>query len=69
MKVSIKDKDTNELNNFKGMYYNDQHETKYYEGGAHFKYKELIKKLESIADNKIINDNTNIIKQGTNYTY
>jgi hypothetical protein len=39
----------NELGEFKGIYYNDNHEQKYYEGGAHFKYKNLCGILEKIV--------------------
>ena len=31
--------------NYKGIFYNDEKEKKYYEGGAHFKYSDLVKKL------------------------
>ena len=33
----------------KGIYDNDDKEQQYYEGGAHFKYKELYKILEELA--------------------
>ena len=35
----------NFLNEYKGIFYKDNKEHKFYEGGAHFKYKELYKKL------------------------
>ena len=35
----------NFLNEYKGIFYKDNKERKLYEGGAHFKYKELYKKL------------------------
>ena len=42
-----------DVNNYKGVYFgNDSKEQKFYEGGAHFKYKELYKVLENIALNK-----------------
>ena len=34
----------NFLNEYKGIFYKDNKEHKFYEGGAHFKYKELYKK-------------------------
>jgi len=39
----------NNLTNFKGMYFNDTHEQKYYEGGAHFRYRDLCSRLEKIV--------------------
>ena len=38
------------LNDFKGLYYNDNQEQKYYEGGAHFKYTDLCNRLEIIVN-------------------
>jgi len=37
------------MEEYKGIYYNDDKEQQYYEGGAHFKYKELYKILEEFA--------------------
>lgn len=37
-----------DLFNYKGQYYNDEKEEKYYEGGAHFQYHDLYYKLEKI---------------------
>ena len=37
------------MNEYKGIYYNNDSEHQYYEGGAHFKYKELFKILEEIS--------------------
>jgi hypothetical protein len=37
------------MEEYKGIYYNDDKEQQYYEGGAHFKYKELYKILEELA--------------------
>lgn len=37
------------MEEYKGIYYNDDSEKQYYEGGAHFKYEELFKALESLA--------------------
>ena len=41
-----------DVNNYKGVYFgNDSNEQKFYEGGAHFKYRDLYKVLENIALN------------------
>jgi len=37
------------MEEYKGIYYNDNAEQIYYEGGAHFKYIELFKILEELA--------------------
>ena len=37
------------MEEYKGIYYKDDTEQKFYEGGAHFKYVELYKILEEIA--------------------
>ena len=37
------------MEDYKGIYYNDDKEQQYYEGGAHFKYKELYKILEELS--------------------
>ncbi len=34
--------------NYKGIYYNDNTEEQYYEGGAHFKYSDLFNRLEKV---------------------
>jgi len=34
--------------NYKGLFYNDQKQKHFYEGGAHFKYKHLVKALEEL---------------------
>jgi hypothetical protein len=36
--------------NYKGIYCGDDDEQKYYEGGAHFKYRELCFRLEQIVE-------------------
>ena len=36
------------MNNYKGLFYNEKTKKLYYEGGAHFKYKDLVKELEAI---------------------
>ena len=41
---------------FKGIYYKNKKPIKYYEGGAHFKYSDLVDaltKLENSKNNKI----------------
>ena len=37
------------MNEYKGIYYQDDTEQHFYEGGAHFKYKDLYTILESLA--------------------
>ena len=37
------------MEEYKGIYYNDNTEQQYYEGGAHFKYIELYRILEELA--------------------
>lgn len=37
------------MEEYKGIYYNENAEQPYYEGGAHFKYNELYEILEEIA--------------------
>ena len=37
------------MEEYKGIYYNDNAEQQYYEGGAHFKYIELYKILDEMA--------------------
>lgn len=36
------------MEEYKGIFYNDNSEKKYYEGGAHFKYKDLVRELTFI---------------------
>ena len=64
--------------NYKGIFYNDEKEKKYYEFGAHFKYKELVFELNKLIKEKettnsskqskenilIFVDNKNIIRVG-----
>ena len=54
---------------FKGIYYKNKKPIKYYEGGAHFKYSELVDaltKLENSKNNKIHSLQKNIkIKNDT----
>ena len=58
------------MDNYKGIYYNDSKEQKYFEGGAHFKYDKLFKALLSLGgiliDEHFYNpslDNKNNIKE------
>lgn len=37
------------MEEYKGIYYNENAEQNYYEGGAHFKYIELYQILDEIA--------------------
>ena len=59
----------NNRNDYKGIFYEDNSERKYYEGGAHFSYEALyqilknIKKQQSLNENKILNKEKEIIKQ------
>ena len=46
------------MENYKGIYYKDTKEQKYYEGGAHFKYKTLFNALLSLGG-LLIEDNKN----------
>ena len=34
--------------NYKGVFYNEETENKYYEGGAHFTFKDLCRRLEKL---------------------
>lgn len=39
------------MNEYKGIYYNDDaNEQQFYEGGAHFKYSDLCKRLEALVE-------------------
>ena len=38
----------NKMQEYKGIYYGDTNEQKFYEGGAHFKYIELYRRLEML---------------------
>ena len=37
-----------DIENYKGIYFGDENEQQYYEGGAHFKYKDLYNILEEL---------------------
>ena len=53
---------------YKGVFYNEHKERKYYEGGAHFKYKDLFSKLLSLQKEIYppIIENINHIKNNSN---
>jgi hypothetical protein len=48
---TIENKNENDMNNYKGIFYESIEEKKFYEGGAHFSYKDLFKKLKQIQIN------------------
>ena len=54
------------MENYKGVYYNDTKEQKYYEGGAHFKYKDLFNILKALGgvlpEEEHINPSNSFIK-------
>jgi hypothetical protein len=37
------------MEEYKGLYYNDNTEQQFYEGGAHFRYKDLYQILEELV--------------------
>ena len=51
IKVNVEEEveSQNNLKDFKGMYFNDNHEQKYYEAGSHFRYRDLCSRLEKIV--------------------
>ena len=59
-----------QMENYKGIFYNDHEEKKYYEGGAHFKYSDLVRELnkliqepkKNLSKNLLVNSNSQ--KQG-----
>ena len=55
------------MENYKGIYYNDTKEQKYYEGGAHFKYKFLYNVLLSLGGVVIDDDHSININKNENY--
>ena len=48
--------------NYKGIFYKEEKEKKFYEGGAHFKYSDLVFALKDLIKQKNKNDDTEIIK-------
>ena len=47
------------MDEYKGIYYGDESERKYFEGGAHFKYIKLYKILEKIARERNLKERVN----------
>ncbi len=45
----------NKMDDYKGIYYGDSIEPKYYEGGAHFKFIELYRILDFLEKKQKIN--------------
>ena len=45
------------MEEYKGIYFNEKKEQKFYEGGAHFKYRDLVRMLESIGGKSQMNTN------------
>ena len=43
--------DDNQVGNYKGVFYGDETEQRYYEGGAHFPYKEMCRILNKVLNN------------------
>ena len=46
----------NDKNEYKGIFYDDNSERKYYEGGAHFSYGALVNILKNIKNQQILNE-------------
>ena len=46
----------NDKKEYKGIFYDDNSERKYYEGGAHFSYEELVNILKNIRNQQILNE-------------
>ena len=44
------------MNNYKGIFYKQETEKKYYEGGAHFKYSDLVRELQKIIEKTQMNN-------------
>ena len=49
------------MNNYKGIFYNQETEKKYYEGGAHFKYSDLVRELEKLIEETQKNNKVNYL--------
>ena len=53
--------------NYKGLFYNEEREKKYFEGGAHFKYTDLVNRLiDLIKEKHSEEDNSVIINEKSN---
>lgn len=53
----------NDKYEYKGIFYDDNSERKYYEGGAHFSYDALFNILKNIKKQQIINENKAFIQK------
>ena len=49
----------NDKDEYKGIFYEDNSERKYYEGGAHFSYEALVNTLNNIQKQQLLNENKN----------
>jgi len=49
------------MENYKGIFYNDHEEKKYYEGGAHFKYSDLVRELNKLCQDPKKNSSISIL--------
>ena len=49
------------MNNYKGVFYKKETEKKYYEGGAHFKYSDLVRELQKIIEETQMNNKINYL--------
>jgi hypothetical protein len=49
------------MNHYKGIFYNQETEKKYYEGGAHFKYSDLVRELEKLIEKTQMNNKVNYL--------
>ena len=47
----------NDKDEYKGIFYDDNSEQKYYEGGAHFSYEALVNILKKLKSQQILNEN------------
>ena len=67
VKIQIDDnKEKNDLNNYKGQFYKEGSETKFFEAGAHFEFKDLCKRLESLNLNSFSETLNNFIYEEDN---
>ena len=61
------------MENYKGFFFNKEKEKKYYEGGAHFKYTDLVNALNDLLkeanNNLVINTSINNNTQKNNHIF
>ena len=50
----------NDKDEYKGIFYDDNSERKYYEGGAHFSYDALVNILKNLKKQQILNENKSV---------